>query len=172
MGAVQLCSANRIGHGVRIVEDIDFSPAEPKLGRLAGYVRDWQIPLELCPSSNVQTGAAASIAEHPFDRLYRLGFRVTVNSDNQLMSGTNLSREFALLAEAFDYTLDDLRRLTLNAAAVTFVRLGPAAPTDRRRHPARLRGVALTRGGRPSRCGWPTAPVAAGSPHRASVGPR
>ena len=85
------------------------------------YVRDEQIPLELCPSSNVQTGAVASIAEHPFRRLDELGFRVTVNSDNQLMSGTTLSREFSLLCEAFDYGLDDVRRLTVNAASVAFI---------------------------------------------------
>ena len=67
------------------------------LGDFAAYVRDQQIPLEMCPSSNVQTGAVASIAEHPIHRLDRLGFRVTVNSDNQLMSATTLTKEFALL---------------------------------------------------------------------------
>ena len=90
------------------------------LGDLAAYVRDQQIPLEMCPSSNVQTGAAASIAEHPIGRLDSIGFRVTVNSDNQLMSGTTLSREFALLCEAFDYTLDDVRWFTINAAKSVF----------------------------------------------------
>jgi adenosine deaminase len=74
----------------------------------------------MCPSSNVQTGAAASIAAHPIHRLDRLGFRVTVNPDNRLMSATTLTREFALLAEAFDYSLADVRRLTVNAAKSVF----------------------------------------------------
>ncbi len=120
--AVQLCGASRIGHGVRIVEDLsDGEDGQADLGRVAAYVRDWQIPLELCPSSNVQTGAARSIADHPFRRLDHLGFRVTLNSDNQLMSGTTLSREFSLICEAFDYDLSDVERLTINAATVAFI---------------------------------------------------
>ncbi len=120
--AVQLCAATRIGHGVRIIDDVSIdADGVATLGRLAGYLRDWQIPLEFCPSSNVQTGAVASIAEHPIRRLDDLGFRVTVNSDNQLMSGTTLSREFSLLCDAFGYGVDDVRRLTVNAASVAFV---------------------------------------------------
>jgi adenosine deaminase len=120
--AVQLCSANRIGHGVRIIDDITFAEdGSASLGRVAAYVRDQQIPLELCPSSNVQTGAATSIAEHPIRALDQLGFLVTVNCDNQLMSGTRLSREFASLCDAFDYDLDDVLRLTLNAAGSAFL---------------------------------------------------
>ncbi len=120
--AVQLCAATRIGHGVRIIDDVSLgSDGGATLGRLAGYLRDWQIPFEFCPSSNVQTGAVASIADHPLRRLDDLGFRVTVNSDNQLMSGTTLSREFSLLCDAFDWGLDDVRRLTVNAASVAFV---------------------------------------------------
>ena len=96
--AIQWCGADRLGHGVRIVDDIDARAAGgPRLGRLAAYVRDKRIPLELCPSSNVQTGAAASIAEHPIGLLRDLRFRVTVNTDNRLMSGTSMSREMALL---------------------------------------------------------------------------
>ncbi len=99
---LQWCGADRLGHGVRIVDDIDTSgPDGPRLGRLSAYVRDKRIPLELCPSSNVQTGAAASIAEHPIGLLRDLRFRVTVNTDNRLMSGTSMSREMALLGEAF-----------------------------------------------------------------------
>ncbi len=116
-GAVLACGANRIGHGVRITDDI---AADDTLGPVAAYVRDQRIPLELCPSSNVQTGAVPSLAEHPLARLDALGFTVTVNSDNQLMSGTRLSREFALLGQTFDYGLADLRRLTLNAAEAAF----------------------------------------------------
>ena len=117
-----MCGANRIGHGVRIIDDVSIdADGAATLGRLRRLLRDRQIPLELCPSSNVQTGAVASIAEHPFRRLDDLGFRVTVNSDNQLMSGTTLSREFSLLCDAFDYGLEDVRRLTVNAASVAFI---------------------------------------------------
>jgi adenosine deaminase len=119
--AVQICGANRLGHGVRIIDDITLGPdGKPKLGDLAGYIRDQRIPLEMCPSSNVHTGAAASIAEHPIGLLRQLRFRVTVNSDNQLMSRTNLSNEFAKLCDAFDYTLDDVRWFTINAAKSAF----------------------------------------------------
>jgi adenosine deaminase len=119
--AVQLCGANRIGHGVAIVEDIQQDEhGNEVLGDFAAYLLNEQIPLEMCPSSNVQTGAASSIVEHPINRLDRLGFRVTVNPDNRLMSATSITREFSLLAEAFDYTLSDVRRLTINAAQSVF----------------------------------------------------
>src|SRR5690606_20774661 len=81
--ALQWCGADRLGHGVRIIDDVEVHPdGSATLGRLAAYVRDKRIPLELCPSSNIQTGAAPSIAEHPFGLLARLRFRVTVNTDN------------------------------------------------------------------------------------------
>ena len=91
------------------------------LGRLAAYVRDKRIPLELCPSSNVQTGAAASIAEHPIGLLHDLRFRVTVNTDNRLMSGTSMSREMALLTEAFGWGWAELQWLTINAMKSAFI---------------------------------------------------
>lgn len=91
------------------------------LGRLAAYVRDKRIPLEMCPSSNLQTGAAASFAEHPIGLLRKLHFRATVNTDNRLMSGTSMSREFELLTEAFDYTLDDMQWFTVNAMKSAFI---------------------------------------------------
>ena len=116
-GAVLACGATRVGHGVRIVEDIG---ADDTLGPVAAYVRDRRIPLELCPSSNVQTGAVTSIATHPIGRLDALGFNVTVNSDNQLMSGTTLTREMGLLVSELGYDLDGLRRLTLHAAEAIF----------------------------------------------------
>ncbi|KHL14552.1 adenosine deaminase [Mumia flava] len=120
--AIQWCGADRLGHGVRIIDDVDTSdPSAPRLGRLAAYVRDKRIPLELCPSSNVQTGAAASIAEHPVGTLADLGFRVTVNTDNRLMSQTSMSREMALLSEAFGYGLDDLRWFSVNAMKSAFL---------------------------------------------------
>jgi adenosine deaminase len=123
--AVQVCGANRIGHGVTIVENIRADErGNEVLGDFAAYVLNAQIPLEMCPSSNVQTGAVASISEHPIHRLDRLGFRVTVNADNRLMSATTLTREFALLAEAFDYSLEDVRRLGINAAKSVFAPYG------------------------------------------------
>jgi adenosine deaminase len=120
--ALQWCGADRLGHGVRIVDDLTVGvDGSPKLGRLAAYVRDTRVPLEMCPSSNVQTGAVASIAEHPIGLLRRLGFRVTVNTDNRLMSRTTLSREMGLLAEAFGYGLEDLRWFTVNAMKSAFL---------------------------------------------------
>jgi adenosine deaminase len=120
--AVQWCGADRLGHGVRIIDDVTVEPdGEVRLGRLASYIRDKRIPLEMCPSSNVQTGAAKSVAEHPIGLLRRLYFRVTVNTDNRLMSGTSMSREFTRLVEAFGYTLLDLRWLTVNAMKSAFI---------------------------------------------------
>ncbi|MGA8986460.1 adenosine deaminase [Aeromicrobium sp.] len=123
--AIQRCGAERLGHGVRIVDDIDFdAPGGPQLGRLAAYIRDRRIPLEMCPSSNLQTHAVPgmrSIADHPIGKLKDLGFRVTVNCDNRLMSGTSMSREFELLVDAFGYGVDDLRWFTVNAMKSAFL---------------------------------------------------
>ncbi|HWH01602.1 MAG TPA: adenosine deaminase [Pilimelia sp.] len=123
--ALQWCGADRLGHGVRIVDDIEVPPDGPpgaaRLGRLAAYVRDKRIPLELCPSSNVQTGAARSIAEHPIGLLRELRFRVTINTDNRLMSGTSMSREMALVAQAFGWGWAELRWFTINAMKSAFI---------------------------------------------------
>jgi adenosine deaminase len=120
--AIQWCGADRLGHGVRIIDDVTLGgDGTPELGLLASYVRDKRIPLEMCPSSNIQTGAAASIAEHPIGALARLRFRVTVNTDNRLMSGTSMSRELALVTDAFGYGMDDLRWFTINAMKSAFV---------------------------------------------------
>jgi adenosine deaminase len=116
--AIQWCGADRLGHGVRIIDDIT---AGGSLGRLAQYVRDKRIPLEMCPSSNIQTGAAASIAEHPIGLLRKLQFRVTVNTDNRLMSGTSMTREMALLVDAFGYDWADLQWFTINAMKSSFI---------------------------------------------------
>jgi adenosine deaminase len=125
--AVQWCGAERLGHGVRIVDDITVDAAgRPVLGLLASYVRDRRIPLEMCPTSNVQTGAAASIGEHPIGLLRDLSFRVTVNTDNRLMSGVTLSSELAALSEALGYGWADLQWLTINAMKSAF------APFDER----------------------------------------
>lgn len=119
--ALQYCGAARLGHGVRIVDDIDGEPGAEQLGRLASFVRDRRVPLELCPTSNVNTGVCSSIGEHPIGMLRRLRFRVTVNTDNRLMSDTSMSREFSQLAEAFDWGLDDFEWLTVNALKSAFI---------------------------------------------------
>ncbi|TAL41550.1 MAG: adenosine deaminase [Salinibacterium sp.] len=122
--------ALRLGHGVRLAEDVittneDDENTYVTLGPLAQWVKDREIALELCPSSNLQTGAIEQwgddLIDHPFDLLYQLGFRVTVNTDNRLMSATTLSRELALLAETFGYDLTDLEVFQLNAAAASFL---------------------------------------------------
>jgi adenosine deaminase len=119
--AIAFCGADRLGHGVRIIDDIEELPdGTARLGPLAALVRDKRIPLELCPSSNVQTGAVAAIADHPFDLLARLRFRVTVNTDNRLMSDTSMTKEFVQLAQAFDWGLEDFEWLTLNAMKSAF----------------------------------------------------
>ncbi|WP_341394088.1 adenosine deaminase [Arthrobacter sp. G119Y2] len=135
--------ALRLGHGVRIAEDIevDFEADDApgvdggsdtavgmvSIGQVAGWVRDRGIPLEICPSSNLQTGAVESfggdIESHPIDLLYQTGFQVTVNTDNRLMSGVTLTGEFELLAETFDYDLDDMLELTMNAVDAAFLPL-------------------------------------------------
>ncbi len=124
--AVQWCGAERLGHGVRVVDDISGEPGAERLGRLASYIRDRRIPLELCPTSNVNTGVCASIAEHPIGLLRRLRFRVTVNTDNRLMSDTSMTGEFIRLHEAFGYGVDDAEWLTVNAMKSAF------APFDQR----------------------------------------
>ncbi|MDQ2781047.1 adenosine deaminase [Lapillicoccus sp.] len=142
--AIQWCGADRLGHGVRIVDDItveglpfpawldqaaadglttlaDVDLDTVYLGLLAAYVRDARIPLEMCPSSNLQTAAAKSIGLHPISLLKRLRFRVTLNTDNRLMSGTTMSREAALLAAEAGWTLADLRWVTINAMKSAFI---------------------------------------------------
>ncbi|KAD3515175.1 adenosine deaminase [Arthrobacter yangruifuii] len=134
--------ALRLGHGVRIAEDIDVEFEEPaaddeaevgivSMGRVANWVRDRGIPLEVCPSSNLQTGAVASFGEdietHPIDLLYQTGFAVTVNTDNRLMSSVTLTGEFELLMETFDYDLDDVLELTMNAVNAAFLPLDERA---------------------------------------------
>ena len=101
---------------IRLVDDIDGE----RLGRLAAYIRDRRIPLELCPTSNVNTGVVGSIAEHPIGLLRRLRFRVTVNTDNRLMSDTSMTNELLQLHEAFGWGLDDFEWLTVNAMKSAF----------------------------------------------------
>ena len=137
--ALQWCGADRLGHGVRIVDDIGFGegtvtddplaanravvedPSQLRLGRLAAFVRDKRVPLEMCPHSNVQTGAAPSIAAHPITLLTRLRYRVTLNTDNRLMSDTSMTREMHALVDEAGWTLDDLRWVTTNAMKSAFL---------------------------------------------------
>src|SRR3954454_24572292 len=120
--AIQLCGAERLGHGVRIVDDITVrDDGSVALGRLATFVRDRRIPLEMCPTSNVHTGGAASIEEHPIDLLRRLRFRVTVNTDNRLMSGVSATSEFKALDDAFHIGLGEMEWMTINALKSAFV---------------------------------------------------
>lgn len=139
--AILVGRAQRLGHGVRVAEDIEieFGGVDEdgetlsedtglvSLGPVANWVRERGIPLEICPSSNLQTGATSGFGEgiehHPIDLLVQTGFNVTISPDNRLMSGTSLSDEFELLVEAFDYDLEDLLDLTLNAAEAAFVPL-------------------------------------------------
>ena len=126
--ALQVCGALRLGHGVRIIEDIELNPpdAEPgtateaTLGSLASWVLDRQVPLEVCPCSNLQTGIATTVADHPISTLWHLGFAVTINTDNRLMSGTSMSHEMELLVSEAGWTLDDLEEATLLAAWNSF----------------------------------------------------
>ena len=119
--AVQVCGTDRLGHGVRIMDDVHAGTDPAGLGRLAGWVRDKRMPLEMCPSSNVQTGAATSIAQHPISVLKDLRFRVTLNTDNRLMSATSMTREMSLLYEQAGWTAGDLRWVTVNALKSAFI---------------------------------------------------
>jgi adenosine deaminase len=110
--------AERLGHGVRIADEV---AADGTLGPLAQRVRDEQVPLEIAPSSNVQTGAYPSLAEHPVDRLHRLGFAVTLNTDNRLMSGVSVTSEVAAVAGTFGWSWDDVQTVTERALAAAFI---------------------------------------------------
>lgn len=127
-GAIVDGRALRLGHGVRIMEDIEVDEHDDhvhvSLGPVAEWVRDRELVLEVAPQSNLQTGAwGRTIDEHPFDLLYQLGFRVTVNPDNRLMSRTSITRELGVLSEEFGYDLGDLATFQLNAAAGAFLPL-------------------------------------------------
>ncbi|MEZ5187010.1 MAG: adenosine deaminase [Candidatus Nanopelagicales bacterium] len=121
------CMPERLGHGVRIAEDIRVSGDEAEVGAVAAYVQDRQIPLEVCPSSNLQTGIADSIAEHPVNLLNDLDFALTINTDNRLMSGTSLSREMHLLTTQADWDAQDLYRATMTAVDAAFTALDDKA---------------------------------------------
>jgi adenosine deaminase len=116
-GALDGARAERLGHGVRIADEV---PLDGPLGPVAQRVLDQRVPLEVAPSSNVQTGAYPSLAEHPVDRLHRAGFTVTLNTDNRLMSGVSLTSELAAVAATFGWTWDDVQTVTERALAASF----------------------------------------------------
>jgi len=125
--AIQYCGAHRIGHGTRLIDDIAVSEGKViKLGDLAQYVLDKRIPLEICLLSNVHTGATRSLEQHPFKVLYQKRFRVTLNTDNRLMSDTTMTKEFEAAAATFGLALEDFEKLTINAMKSAFL------PYDRR----------------------------------------
>ncbi|MCX4820364.1 adenosine deaminase [Streptomyces sp. NBC_01142] len=122
--AVQICGAERIGHGVRITDDITVhDDGSADLGHLASYIRDNRIALEVCPTSNLQTGAAKDYATHPIDLLRRLGFRITLNTDNRLVSGTTMSQEFQHMVDAFGYGPEVFEEFTVAAVESAFLPL-------------------------------------------------
>ena len=123
--AIQYCGAHRIGHGTRLIDDIAVADGRAvKLGDLAQYVLDKRIPLEVCLLSNVHTGATPTLDQHPFKILYQEKFRVTLNTDNRLMSDTSMTKEFEAAAETFGLTLDDFEKITINAMKSAFIPYG------------------------------------------------
>jgi adenosine deaminase len=125
--AIQYCGAHRIGHGTRLIDDIAVADGKAvKLGELAQYVLDKRIPLEICLLSNVHTGATRSLSEHPFKIFYQEKFRVTLNTDNRLMSDTTMTREFEATRDTFGLSLEDFEKITINAMKSAFL------PYDRR----------------------------------------
>ena len=120
--ALQYCGAHRIGHGTRLVEDlVVYEGKVIKVGSLAQYVLDHRIPLEICLSSNVHTGAVDALENHPFPTFHELGFRLTLNTDNRLMSRTTMTDEYMLAVEKFGCTLDDLETLSINGMKSAFL---------------------------------------------------
>ncbi|WP_245537665.1 adenosine deaminase [Sediminispirochaeta smaragdinae] len=119
--AIQICGAHRIGHATRLIEDMSVHGTRiEKMGTLAHFIRDKRIPLEVCLSSNIQTGAAPNFDDHPFHIYFRNGFRVFLNTDNRLMSNTTLSKEMELAVKHYNLSLKDLERLTINAMKSSF----------------------------------------------------
>jgi adenosine deaminase len=119
--ALQYCGAHRIGHGTRLVEDlVIYEGKVVKVGALAQYVLDHRVPLEICLSSNVHTGACRDLASHPFPVFQELGFRLTLNTDNRLMSRTTLSEEYHAAVESYGLTVDDLETLSINGMKSAF----------------------------------------------------
>ena len=119
--ALQYCGAHRIGHGTRLMEDMAIWEGKViRLGRLAKFVLDHRVPLEMCLSSNVQTGAVPDLASHPFPHFLREGFRVTINTDNRLMSNTTMTKEYGIAHREYGLNLAELERLAVNGINSAF----------------------------------------------------
>jgi adenosine deaminase len=119
--AVRDCHAERIGHGIRLIDDIDFSSGTPVLGSLAHEILDRQICLEMAPTSNLQTGGAASYETHQIGVMKKLGFNVTINTDNRLMSATSMIREVTEISRGYSWTIDDLHDVARNGIMSAFI---------------------------------------------------
>lgn len=122
--AIQWCGAHRIGHATRLIEDITVNGRVARLGHLAQYVLDKRLPLELCLSSNVHTGATPDLKSHPFGVYHRQKFRVTLNTDNRLMSNTTMSKEYQIATETFGLGLGDLEKISINSMKSAFIPYG------------------------------------------------
>ena len=109
--ALHYCGAHRIGHGTRLMDDED----------LMAYVNDHRIPVEVCLTSNVHTGAISTIEHHPFKYYYDRGLRITINTDNRLISNTTITRELYLACKIFDLSPYDLRNLIINGFKIAFI---------------------------------------------------
>jgi len=120
--AIQWCGAHRIGHATHLMEDIslDKQGNAVDFGDLAQYILDKRIPLEICLLSNVHTGAVDKIENHPFGTLFREKFRVTINTDDRLMSDTNMTKEFMVAIDNFNLTLEDVEKITINSMKSAF----------------------------------------------------
>ncbi len=120
--ALQWCGAERLGHGVRIVDDITIDEdGNAELGHLAHSIRDRRVPLEVCPTSNLHTGVVDDLAEHPIKLFKDLKFRVTLNTDNRLMSNISMTKEMENMVRVFDWDLHDMQWLTVNAMKSAFL---------------------------------------------------
>jgi adenosine deaminase len=120
--AVQICGAHRIGHATRLVEDMVVHGTHiERMGTLSSYIRDKRIPMEVCLSSNVQTGAAENLDSHPFHAYFRNNFRVVLCTDNRLMSNTTLAKEMGLAVRHYGLNLRDIEKLTINAMKSAFI---------------------------------------------------
>ncbi|MFA5571384.1 MAG: adenosine deaminase [Sphaerochaetaceae bacterium] len=120
--AIQVAGAHRIGHGTRLKEDmVTQGLMIEKMGTLSHYIRDKRIPIEMCLTSNIDTGATESYETHPFALLYKHSFRVFLCTDNRLMSDTSLTHEMSLAVKHYGFTLRDLEKITVNAMKSAFI---------------------------------------------------
>jgi adenosine deaminase len=118
--AINLCGASRIGHGIRIMDEIDISQDQAVLSDASKAIRDQQIHLEMSPTSNLQTGNIKDYNSHPAGVLIELGFNIALNTDNRLMSATSLSREYKVMQDAHNWDLNQINIMNANALRAAF----------------------------------------------------